>query len=73
MKYLHNIYPGEVFQEELLTELNLTAYRLAQAVGVPQTRLSEILKRKRRITRRHGLAARPLLRQLAQVPTGAAK
>ena len=50
MELLPNIHPGEVLQEEFLTELNLTAYRLAQDVGIPQTRLSEILKRKRRIT-----------------------
>ena len=50
MDLLPNIHPGEVLQEEFLTELNLTAYRLAQDVGIPQTRLSEILKRKRRIT-----------------------
>lgn len=50
MESLPNIHPGEVLQEEFLAELNLTAYRLAQDVGIPQTRLSEILKRKRRIT-----------------------
>lgn len=50
MSLLPNIHPGEVLQEEFLTELNLTAYRLAQDVGIPQTRLSEILKRRRRIT-----------------------
>lgn len=50
MKLLPNIHPGEVLRKEFLTELNLTAYRLAQDVGIPQTRLSEILKRRRRIT-----------------------
>jgi addiction module HigA family antidote len=50
MELLPNIHPGEVLQEEFLTEFNLTAYRLAQAVGIPQTRLSEILKRRRRVT-----------------------
>ena len=50
MTRLPNIHPGEVLQEEFLSELNLTAYRLAQDIGIPQTRLSEILKRKRRIT-----------------------
>lgn len=50
MEYLPNIHPGEVLQDEFLAALNLTAYRLAQDVGIPQTRLSEILKRKRRIT-----------------------
>lgn len=50
MALLPNIHPGEVLQEEFLAELDLTAYRLAQDLGIPQTRLSEILKRKRRIT-----------------------
>jgi len=50
MDLLPNIHPGEVLQEEFLAELNLTAYRLAQDVCIPQTRLSEILKGKRRIT-----------------------
>ena len=50
MDLLPNVHPGEVLQEEFLAEPNLTAYRLAQDVGIPQTRLSKILKRKRRIT-----------------------
>lgn len=50
MDLLPNIHPGEVLQEEFLAEFNLSAYRLAHDVGIPQTRLSEILKRKRRIT-----------------------
>ncbi len=50
MELLPNIHPGEVLREEFLAEFNLTAYRLAQDLGIPQTRLSEILKHKRRIT-----------------------
>lgn len=50
MALLPNVHPGEVLQEEFLAELNLTAYRLAHDIGIPQTRLSKILKRKRRIT-----------------------
>lgn len=50
MTLLPNIHPGEVLQEEFLTEFNLTAYRLAKDIGIPQTRLSEILKQKRRVT-----------------------
>ena len=36
MKLLPNIHPGEVLRKEFLTELNLTAYRLAQDVGIPK-------------------------------------
>lgn len=49
MERLPNIHPGEVLQEEFLTELNLTAYRLAQDLRIPQTRVAAILKGKRRI------------------------
>ena len=50
MEKLKNIHPGEVLQEEFLVPLQITAYRLAKAIGIPQTRVSEILKGKRRIT-----------------------
>lgn len=36
--------------EEFLIPLELTAYRLSKDIGIPQTRISEILKGKRRIT-----------------------
>jgi addiction module HigA family antidote len=50
MEKLANIHPGEVLQEEFLTPLGITAYRLAKETRIPQTRLSEILKGRRRIT-----------------------
>lgn len=50
MERLPNIHPGEILQEEFLTPLNITAYRLAKDIGIPQTRVSEILKRNRRVT-----------------------
>lgn len=50
MKTLPNIHPGEVLLEEFLKPLNLTAYRLAKETQIPQTRVSEIVKGKRRIT-----------------------
>jgi len=50
MKKLKNIHPGEVLQEEFLLPLNITAYRLAKDISIPQTRVSEILKGNRRIT-----------------------
>jgi len=36
--------------EEFLQQLNITAYRLAKETNIPQTRISEIIKKKRRIT-----------------------
>lgn len=50
MKRLKNIHPGEILQEEFLTPLGITAYRLSKDIGIPQTRISEILKGNRRIT-----------------------
>lgn len=50
MNKLKNIHPGEILREEFLIPLNISAYRLAKDVGIPQTRVSEILKENRRIT-----------------------
>ena len=50
MKRIRNIHPGEVLQEEFLVPLNITAYKLSKDIGIPQTRVSEILKGNRRIT-----------------------
>ncbi len=50
MERLKNVHPGEVLKEEFLKPLNITAYRLAKETKIPQTRISEILKGKRKIT-----------------------
>jgi addiction module HigA family antidote len=50
MEKLNNIHPGEVLQEEFLKPLEISAYRLAKETFIPQTRISEIIKGKRRIT-----------------------
>ena len=50
MKKLKNIHPGQILQEEFLEPLGITAYRLSKEIGIPQTRVSEILKCNRRIT-----------------------
>jgi antitoxin HigA-1 len=50
MKHLPNIHPGEVLQEEFLIPLEISAYRLSKEIGIPQTRISEIIKGRRRIT-----------------------
>ena len=50
MTKIKNIHPGEILQEEFLTPLELSAYRLSKDIGIPQTRVSEILKGNRRIT-----------------------
>ncbi len=50
MKKLRNIHPGEILQEEFLIPLKISAYRLSKDIGIPQTRISEIIKGNRRIT-----------------------
>ncbi len=50
MEKLPNIHPGEVLSEEFLKPLEISAYRLSKDLKIPQTRISEIVKGKRRIT-----------------------
>ena len=47
---LPNIHPGEVLKEEFLSPMNVSAYRLAKEIHVPETRISEIIHGKRSIT-----------------------
>lgn len=50
MAKLKNIHPGEILMEEFLIPLNISAYKLAKDIAIPQTRVSEIVKGNRRIT-----------------------
>ena len=50
MAKLKNIHPGEILLMEFLIPLNISAYKLAKDISIPQTRLSEIIKGNRRIT-----------------------
>ncbi|MDY0200799.1 MAG: HigA family addiction module antitoxin [Bacteroidales bacterium] len=50
MNKLENIHPGEILLEEFLNPLEITAYRLAKDISIPQTRISQIIKGKRRVT-----------------------
>jgi len=50
MKELYNIHPGEVLLEEFIKPTGISAYRLAKQTNIPQTRISQICKGKRRIT-----------------------
>jgi addiction module HigA family antidote len=44
-----SIHPGEILKEEL-EELNISARLLAKNLGVPNNRITEILKGKRAVT-----------------------
>jgi len=50
MKNLKPTSPGEILQEEFLEPMNITAYRLAKEVHIPQSRISDIISGKRGIT-----------------------
>jgi addiction module HigA family antidote len=50
MKKLKNTHPGEILQEEFLLPLEISAYKLSKDIGIPQTRVSSIIKGSRRIT-----------------------
>ena len=50
MDKLPNIHPGEVLKEEFLTPMGITPYRLAKAINVQPTRISEIIAARRAVT-----------------------
>ena len=50
MENLKNPSPGDVLLEEFLKPLDISQYRLAKELDVPQTRISEIIKGNRKIT-----------------------
>ncbi|MEM5389232.1 HigA family addiction module antitoxin [Paraburkholderia phymatum] len=48
-------HPGAILQEEFLTPMGITAYRLAKDIGVQQQRIGEIVAGHRAITVDTGL------------------
>jgi addiction module HigA family antidote len=49
-KRLPPIHPGEVLQEEFLAPMKLTPYALAQACGVPRTRIERLAREETPVT-----------------------
>ncbi len=47
---LNNIHPGEILKEEFLVPMGISAYSLAKEIGIPQSRISSIVRGKRAIT-----------------------
>nr|WP_019365249.1 HigA family addiction module antitoxin [Pseudomonas luteola] len=47
---LPNIHPGEILMEDFLEPLGLTKNKLATSIGVPATRIGEIVRGERSIT-----------------------
>ncbi len=50
MDRLPNVHPGEVLLEEFLIPLEISQYKLSKILRIPQTRIGEIVKGRRRIT-----------------------
>ena len=50
MAILKNIYPGEILKEEFLIPLKISTNKLSKDLEIPQTRISQIILGKRRIT-----------------------
>ena len=50
MEKLENVHPGEILLYEFLEPFEISAYRLSKDLKIPQTRISEIIKGRRRIT-----------------------
>jgi antitoxin HigA-1 len=43
-------HPGEILQEEYLKPLGMSARALAEAIGIPANRLTEIIRERRGVT-----------------------
>jgi antitoxin HigA-1 len=50
MMKLDAITPGEILDEEFIKGFGISAYKLAKETKIPATRISEIIKGKRKIT-----------------------
>jgi plasmid maintenance system antidote protein VapI len=46
MKKLKNIHPDDILHNEFLLPLEISAYKLSKDIGIPQTRISSIVKGK---------------------------
>ncbi len=46
----HPCHPGEILKHEFLEPLGLSAIGLAQAIGVPRTRIERLVKGQTRVT-----------------------
>lgn len=50
MDKIPDVTPGEILFEEFLSPMNISAYKLAKDTHMPATRISEIIKGRRKIT-----------------------
>lgn len=50
MNMLNNVHPGEILLEEFLSPMGISQNKLANAIGVPPSRINGIVLGKRAIT-----------------------
>jgi antitoxin HigA-1 len=50
MENLDIVIPGEILNEEFIKGFGITAYKLAKETNIPATRISDIIKGRRKIT-----------------------
>lgn len=50
MKKLKAIHPGKILIKEFMEPLGISQYKLAKDIGVPVTRINQIVKSKRSLT-----------------------
>jgi addiction module HigA family antidote len=50
MNKIKPILPGEILEKDFLQPFGITAYKLAKEINISATRISEIIKGKRKIT-----------------------
>ena len=55
MTRMEPIHPGDILLTEYLEPMDISQYRLAKDLDVPQTRIADIVKGRRRITADTGL------------------
>ena len=49
-KALTNLHPGEILIEDFLKPAGISQYRLAKAIGIPESRISQIVNGSRSVT-----------------------
>ena len=50
MKKLKNVHPGEILKLDFMEPMSISAYALAKAIHVDQTRISQLIRGTRRMS-----------------------
>jgi hypothetical protein len=65
MERIPDVTAGEILSEEFLLPMNITAYRLSKDTGMPATRVSEIIKGRRKKKQRVNSSEYPMRKLLS--------